>query len=53
MKPCPKCGKYGMPRWNPGPSAETARCCQLCGHIEELRTANDSGVSLYTPPEAA
>ncbi len=35
MKPCPKCGKHGMPQLMPGSTA-TARACHYCGHVEEL-----------------
>jgi hypothetical protein len=33
---CPKCGKKAMPAWSPDPqTAETARACSDCGHLEE------------------
>ncbi len=33
---CPQCNKKAMPAWSPDPkSAENARRCQDCGHIEE------------------
>ena len=33
---CPKCGKPAMPLQRPNSKA-TARCCQECGYIEELK----------------
>lgn len=29
---CPKCQEPAMPKWKDG---ATARCCQVCGYIEE------------------
>jgi len=34
---CPKCGKQAMPQRGPNSKA-TARRCQECGHVEELKT---------------
>jgi len=34
---CPVCGENQMPAWNPL-GKETARACQMCGHIEERST---------------
>ena len=54
MNPCPNCGKLGMPSWSlfPG-SAETARRCYQCGHVEEKpKTANAAGAAQERTPEA-
>lgn len=34
---CPKCNKPAMPRQKPTSTA-TARRCQECGYVEELKT---------------
>lgn len=45
MKLCPACGKLGMFAWSLN-SCETARACQMCGHVEEKHTAVASGVAV-------
>lgn len=54
MNECPKCGKAGMPTWNLNPlTAETARRCFYCGHIQEKAgTANASQTAPKLTPEA-
>lgn len=53
MKTCPSCSQLGMPAWAGERSAEIARRCQLCGHVEEKPTALGFALSVVSETATA